>query len=833
MQKVRLCGCVKPMIHTILCSRTSSFLSKLPFIEKNLTMADSPPTEPPTVPKLPETAQNASQAPSTTATASIPAPNNLKTPQIQNATLDSDNHPPEFINILPEESPRRRNLNNLLSNEKKFEEGYDSDGDIGPFFDCIEYEGEQDFDEDDLFLDSKNDEVQPTTGDGDGENHQHNNQQTESNTSSLPTTLDSTATTSKNPPEASMESLQIPVFVDIDFEELKSFNVEKLKVEIRKRGGKLTGNKGELQKRLKKMILDKVKVDPSKQPKKRNKTVGISKSGGGDERRSKKKKTGIASFPDGVKWRELTPNSDAVLEPDNPSFKTPHAPTIDPADASSVPVKHNFSETFTRPEFGGTVEQPQKYANGVFKKNKDGITKTETVPRKDGCLNPKFVEKYNLSKLSRPDEYADILLPLKKNVHGKKEYLSFTQICKWTNLKASLSGAGDEEGGNSNPYPDFKPFTPSEIRKHVGIYVLQGLNPSPRVEWKFAPQRRDKVHGNDFVYRSFGTAAERRHRHFKSFFALQDPAIEIPDRRKYPNWKVRPLIQWLNFIMPFIWMLGFAFSIDEMTMGFKGRHQDKKRITYKAEGDGFQADALCDEGFTYQIFMRNDPAPSQYLNEGLSPLHSRVMALFDTVKDEYHRCAMDNLYNSAVFCRAAFNHKNKVLAHGVTRKGHRGLPSCVIQKEVISRAEQITVRGTVKAAVLEGDPNCPQLIASSVYDTKPVHYLSMTSTELKWVEVKKPVYNVDSGKIEKLSFLRMNHIDAYNREMGNVDVADQLRGNYRFDHWLRNRKWWWSIFFWGLGVVLTNAYIIYKKVNQAEGVEKKNFLSQHEKSRKE
>ena len=41
------------------------------------------------------------------------------------------------------------------------------------------------------------------------------------------------------------------------------------------------------------------------------------------------------------------------------------------------------------------------------------------------------------------------------------------------------------------------------------------------------------------------------------------------------------------------------------------------------------------------------------------------------------------------------------------------------------------MRGTVKAAVLEGDPKCPNLVASSVYDAKRVHYLSMVSGEVK------------------------------------------------------------------------------------------------------
>ena len=85
-------------------------------------------------------------------------------------------------------------------------------------------------------------------------------------------------------------------------------------------------------------------------------------------------------------------------------------------------------------------------------------------------------------------------------------------------------------------------------------------------------------------------------------------------------------------------------------MRFQGQYKDKHRITYKAEGDGFQADALCDEGFIYQVYMRNDPAPKKYIKQVLSPLHSRVVALFDSVKDSYHHCTIDNLYNSAAFC---------------------------------------------------------------------------------------------------------------------------------------------------------------------------------------
>lgn len=123
------------------------------------------------------------------------------------------------------------------------------------------------------------------------------------------------------------------------------------------------------------------------------------------------------------------------------------------------------------------------------------------------------------------------------------------------------------------------------------------------------------------------------------------------------------------------------------------------------------------------------------------------------------------------------------------------------------------------------DPDCPSLVACSVYDTKPVHYLSMVSKELKWITKEKGVFNPESGEVEPMKFLRMNTIDNYNTTMGNVDVADQLRTQYRIDRNIRNFKWWWSPMFWGVGVLLTNSYVMYHRVCDEAGVDKKDRLS--------
>ena len=139
--------------------------------------------------------------------------------------------------------------------------------------------------------------------------------------------------------------------------------------------------------------------------------------------------------------------------------------------------------------------------------------------------------------------------------------------------------------------------------------------------------------------------------------------------------------------------------VDKITIRFKGKHCDKRRITYKTENDGFQDDAWCDAGYTYQVYLRKERAKLD-----LSPLHSWTMTLFDSMKDDYHQVGMNNLYNSA----AAYNHFSwKVLCHGVTRKSARGLLSCVIQEEGAIYAATCAERGTVKAAMLEEDQAVP------------------------------------------------------------------------------------------------------------------------------
>ena len=39
----------------------------------------------------------------------------------------------------------------------------------------------------------------------------------------------------------------------------------------------------------------------------------------------------------------------------------------------------------------------------------------------------------------------------------------------------------------------FEPFTPREIEKHLSLFIVQGLNPSPQLKMKAKSQKQEQV----------------------------------------------------------------------------------------------------------------------------------------------------------------------------------------------------------------------------------------------------------------------------------------------------------------------------------------------------
>jgi hypothetical protein len=94
--------------------------------------------------------------------------------------------------------------------------------------------------------------------------------------------------------------------------------------------------------------------------------------------------------------------------------------------------------------------------------------------------------------------------------------------------------------------------------------------------------------------------------------------------------------------------------------------------------------------------------------------------------------------------------------------------------------------------------------------------LSTVEESMYWVTKKRKVWSAVHRKIREMRHLRLNFIDDYNQNMNGADIADQLRNQYRPDHWMRNRKWWWAFFIWGIGMASVNAYKLYDNMYDEE-----------------
>ena len=384
-----------------------------------------------------------------------------------------------------------------------------------------------------------------------------------------------------------------------------------------------------------------------------------------------------------------------------------------------------------------------------------------------------------------------------------------------TNQKAASEGAG--VGGTV--YNDFVQFDVNEMYRFLGLLFANGLSPKPDITKWFEICGEDPLLGSDFIAplmnkklpRSGVVPGIRRWKHFRRFLCFYD--FQMVTRQSVeadPLWKVRLLLKTLNKQSMAMWIPGKHVSVDEQTIAFKGKSSMKLRISYKKEGDGFQCDALCDRGYTFAFYFRHGEPPKLHplLDDlKLPPTARRVVWLAQQLPNYWTRIYMDNLFNSQKLFSALY--RVKALAHGVMRTSGRGFPPSVKQDEEKNANKADALKGTTKAAILKNSADTPDMIAVSVYDNKPVHLMSTVCEKVEWVEKKRKVWCAAARANQMMSHMRLNLIDDYNKFMNSTDIADQLRNTYRPDHWMRNRKWWWSIFIWAIGVARVNAYKLY------------------------
>ena len=248
-------------------------------------------------------------------------------------------------------------------------------------------------------------------------------------------------------------------------------------------------------------------------------------------------------------WELLHPGEEPIEDPtDGTHFFFPTNPE------QAKPKLYDYPNIFDRPPFTKIVDVPvfDRFGRRKIDDNKSKAVKK--VATSEGTPDQSFLDKHNLDHNSSPINFFEAFCPT-----------SLTGMwTTYTNHKAMLANAGQA----FQAYPDYKPFTVHELRKHIGVRILHGLSPSPRIEMKFSPQAKDTINGNNFVARSLGPNAIRRHKHFRRFFDCKNSVAFPNPKIAYPLWKIDKFLCHVLAVSMLAWTCGEMISVDKQTIRF-------------------------------------------------------------------------------------------------------------------------------------------------------------------------------------------------------------------------------------------------------------------------
>jgi hypothetical protein len=119
-------------------------------------------------------------------------------------------------------------------------------------------------------------------------------------------------------------------------------------------------------------------------------------------------------------------------------------------------------------------------------------------------------------------------------------------------------------------------------------------------------------------------------KHFRCFMCMFDFREDAKkETAKNLLWKVQRFLDELNDNAAKMWMPGKWLSINEQMLGFQRWSGIKLQILYKNKDDGFQCDAVCNDGCTFLfLFCHGDtpPLPKEFIDK-ITVLSSTAMCV--------------------------------------------------------------------------------------------------------------------------------------------------------------------------------------------------------------
>lgn len=348
-------------------------------------------------------------------------------------------------------------------------------------------------------------------------------------------------------------------------------------------------------------------------------------------------------------------------------------------------------------------------------------------------------------------------------------------------------------------------ITLPELKAFIGVILNMSLNTKPNME--------DFFSSNWLDYQPFFKDVFSKERFFQIFWSLH---ISPPSNTGHilgtltRSGKVRKFLQYLETRFQEYYTPSENISVDESTIGFRGRVSFRVYNKDKPTKWGIKVFVLCDASNGYVSAVEPYMGANTYSTVTDRPdllvttkvVLSLVNKLENTVGNvEGYHIFTDRYYTSIELARELY--KKNIHLTGTINRGRVGLPKEIKSKPKLKKADIISFRkdasttDPVNVHIIEWKDKRSVLMLTTLYDNSTQNISRKVRGGAEEVVVKPTV------------------ICRYNDNMGGVDIADHYISSYSFTR--RTVKWWRKVFFWALDVCVVNSFLL-KNMSRAPGM---------------
>lgn len=287
------------------------------------------------------------------------------------------------------------------------------------------------------------------------------------------------------------------------------------------------------------------------------------------------------------------------------------------------------------------------------------------------------------------------------------------------------------------------------------------------------------------------TMTRNRFQDILSFLHVNDNDA-IPANNKNRIYKILPLVNTLNENFNHLHHGTREMAVDESMIVFKGRSTLKQYNPMKPIKRGYKLWCLADQrGYVkkFEIYQgKNVDLQNKFKDYGLG--ERVVLHLTESEWGKFRKIYFDNFFTSIHLLERL--KIEKTLGCGTIRSSRKDCPHFLIEDKKMKRGDfDFRVSKTDISFFKWKDNKC-------VYFASNFHGTQTCTVGRKEKDGSKS--QIPCPEI----------VADYNRHMGAVDHADQLRGSYCVDR--KSKKWWHRLFFGLLDIAFINSFIIYTEL---------------------